>query len=89
VGQARYDLNGRAAVISTSVAAAHRGQGYGPEMIRLTAREVFRVSAIKVIHAYVKDGNDRSVRAFARAGFRNLGLTCVRDQQVYHLVLEA
>jgi UDP-2,4-diacetamido-2,4,6-trideoxy-beta-L-altropyranose hydrolase len=88
VGQARYDMNGGAAVISISVAAEHRAQGYGPEMIRLTASEVFNVSSVKVIHAYVKYGNDKSVGAFARAGFRNLGLTRLRDQQVFHLILE-
>ncbi|OPY75166.1 MAG: undecaprenyldiphospho-muramoylpentapeptide beta-N- acetylglucosaminyltransferase [Syntrophorhabdus sp. PtaU1.Bin153] len=70
IGQVRYSLRGNEAVISASIDAKFRGRGYGSQSIRSTVREVFERSEASVIKAYIKAENTRSVRSFAKAGFR-------------------
>jgi RimJ/RimL family protein N-acetyltransferase len=46
------------------IAPEHRGKGYAAEMIRLGVKEAWAP-----VVAYVRVDNDRSLRAFERAGF--------------------
>ena len=50
--------------MSLAVAPAHRGKGYAVEIIRLGAKEAW----VPVV-AYVRVDNERSLKAFKRAGF--------------------
>ena len=50
------------------VAPACRGQGYAAEMIRLGAEQ-----AKAPVVAYVREDNERSLKAFTRAGFQREG----------------
>ena len=70
VGQVRYTVNGREAVISMSIAPKFRGRGYGSQGIRMTVEELFRHEDVDVIRAHIKPENSRSFKAFTRAGFR-------------------
>jgi RimJ/RimL family protein N-acetyltransferase len=66
IGQARLEACGhREAKISLSLAPAWRGRGLAVEVIRLV---ITRADA-DVVHAYLKPENDRSRRAFLKAGF--------------------
>lgn len=69
VGQARYDIEARQAVVSIALIAAYRGKGYAAETLRRASRMVFESGAADLIRAYVKPDNAPSLRAFARAGF--------------------
>jgi len=69
VGQVRFAKNGKEAVISVSIGQKFRGKGYGTQGIRFTSEELFRVTEISSIRAYIKPENSKSVRAFTRAGF--------------------
>ena len=87
VGQVRFDIEGAEAVISTSLDRTFRGKGYGSAAIWLASQELFDVGDITAIHAYVKPGNEVSVRAFDKAGYRNVGMTKIREHEAMHLVL--
>ena len=88
VGQVRFDLAGDEATISVSLAPSARGKGYGTEAIALGSQEILRSKA-KMVHAYIKPGNESSVKAFVKAGFQMAGEAVVRGQQVLRLTLRA
>lgn len=50
--------------INLAVAPEHRGKGYATQMIQLGAKEAWAP-----VVAYVRAENDRSLKAFKRAGF--------------------
>jgi len=88
IGKVRFDIRGNEAVISISIDRRFRGKGYGGYLIRLASEKVLNNERIKVIHAYIKRGNEVSIRAFEKAGFKNLGTTIVHAQQAVHLALQ-
>jgi len=87
IGQLRYELQGREAVASISLDRAARGKGFGTSVIRLGSRLVFQTLNADVIHAFVKEGNEASLRAFLKAGFNHEGRTTVCDQQAIHVMI--
>jgi UDP-2,4-diacetamido-2,4,6-trideoxy-beta-L-altropyranose hydrolase len=87
IGQVRCELTGDEAVISVSLGAAFRGHGHGRDLIWAASEELFRTSGATCIHAYVKEGNVASVRAFLRAGYQGAAGESVRGQPAEHLVL--
>jgi UDP-2,4-diacetamido-2,4,6-trideoxy-beta-L-altropyranose hydrolase len=87
IGQIRFDVSGYEAVISISVDANFRDRGYGAALITLASQRLYRVSDAKDIHAYVKPGNEASVNAFMKAGFRQMGMTTLEGQEAVQLIL--
>ena len=87
VGQARFDADGDAAIISISVDSRFRGSGYGSELIRLASRELFREADVKLIHAYVKPDNSASARAFEKAHYRSAGTTTVAGHEALDFIM--
>ena len=85
VGQVRFDVQGEEAEVDVSVDRQRRGHGYGSSLIEIGVKKMFLSTPTKVIHAYVKSQNEASVRAFRRAGFRDLGVKLVRKYQAIHL----
>lgn len=88
VGQTRYDISDNEAVISVSIAKEFRGRGYGSEIIRIASEQVFNVSSVGIIHAYIKQANEASTRAFSKAGFRDAGTTTIHEHRAAHLILK-
>jgi len=88
IGQIRYDLTDDEAVVSVSVDESARGRGHGTELIRLSAEKIFADTSVKIIHAFIKPGNQVSLRAFERCGYRTIGRLAVHEQPALHLVLE-
>jgi len=86
-GQIRYQINGQAAVVSVSLAPEQRGRGYGAEIIRMGTRELWANTKIDIIHAYIKQDNIASIRAFAKAGFISTGMAEVHGCPVLHYTL--
>jgi UDP-2,4-diacetamido-2,4,6-trideoxy-beta-L-altropyranose hydrolase len=87
VGQIRYDSDGDQAIVSVSLDRQFRGKGYGSRLIWLSAQEILDTTAINTLHAYVKQANETSVRAFEKAGYQNLGTTTVDGHEALDLVL--
>ena len=87
VGQARYDIAGNDATISVSLDRNFRGKGYGPKLIQLASRTIFKKTDVQVIHAYIKKMNTASLKAFKTAGFIFVKDTVIRRQIASHLIL--
>lgn len=58
-------------VIGISVDAAHRGKGYASAMLLAASEYFFGLHPQGKIHAYIKQDNFASVRAFENAGYSN------------------
>lgn len=87
VGQVRYDITGKEAVISVSIDKKCRGAGYGSEIIRLASQRLFNTSNVALIHAYMKQDNDASYRAFVKSGFHEAEKTVVQGCEAKRLVM--
>lgn len=87
IGQVRYDIKAGEAVISIGLAAHHRGKGYGASIIHQADQELFDVSGVEVIHAYIKAGNEPSRRVFTRAGYEEAGMATVGNESAHHFIL--
>jgi len=88
IGQVRYDLDDESAVVSVSVDSRIRGHGLGAEIIRRSAEKIFSQTEVHTLNAFIKQGNEASVRAFEKSGYRAVGSVSMRDQPAIHLVLE-
>lgn len=86
VGQVRADVSGNRAVISISVDARLRGSGYGTTLIRKGAERLFQRGDVETIHAYIRHGNQASLRAFEKAGFSRVEETSVHGHPASLLV---
>jgi RimJ/RimL family protein N-acetyltransferase len=90
IGQARFDIlkENKEAVISVSVDRKYRGRGYGSAMIRLASQKLFYLSETNLIHAYIKQNNEASIRAFVKAGYKEAAVTVIRGHQAIHLIFQ-
>ncbi len=87
LGQVRFDVDGTEATISISLDAKYRGHGYGSQLITLATQKLFQTSQVQLVHAYIKEGNQASVRAFYKSKFLEDKISFVHDQQAKHLIL--
>lgn len=88
LGQVRFDVDGVEATISISLDAKYRGHGYGGQIITLATQKLYQTSQIQVVHAYIKEGNQASTRAFLKAKFLENNASFSHGQQTRHLILE-
>ena len=87
IGYVRFEIKDAEAVVSLAVDEAFRGLGYGVEMVKAGACKLFSETDANVIHAYIKKENTASFRVFQKAGFRDLGIEKIHDQESYHLIM--
>jgi len=69
VGQIRFEVEDRQAVLSISVDRGFRRRGYGSLLIDAGCRRLFGETRLERIVAYVKPENAASQRMLAQAGF--------------------
>lgn len=71
VGQIRLNVENKAAVISYSVCAQKRGNGYGSEILKLARQQIEadKITDVIKLIGRVKYENIVSARAFERCGF--------------------
>lgn len=85
IGQVRLQLeNEKEAVIGISVAAEHRGKGYASIMIQLASDEFLKEFPKVLIHAYIKQENIGSKKAFEQAGFQYQEMLPYLNYNSYH-----
>ena len=87
IGQVRYEIDGGQAICSVSLAPECRGRGFGSRVLDLASGRVMDEAGLGVVHAYIKQGNEQSVRAFLRAGFSEIESVVYRECPSRHLVL--
>lgn len=88
VGQIRFDVSERDAVVSVSVANGFRGHGYGSVLIGRGVERCFLDMSVERICAYVKPGNKASTDAFVGAGFSDAGVTQFRGHAARLFILK-
>jgi RimJ/RimL family protein N-acetyltransferase len=87
VGQLRYDLQGQEATVSISLDRQFRAKHYGRTLLKIGSEALFRACPAQIVHAYVKNSNQGSVRAFLAAGYEHARTTSEHGHEVFHLVL--
>ncbi len=89
VAQVRFRAQGDRADISVSVAADHRGHGYGAVVIRsATDRFLADRAAVHTVDAWLKPTNTPSARSFAAAGYVPAGRGEVGGRAASHFIAE-
>ena len=76
IGQVRFETRDGQAEVSISLAADARGQGIGPDALRVSCR-LFRQQSDALIMARVRSENMPSQRLFEKAGFVRRGFETV------------
>ena len=87
VGQIRFDLKEKEALMSISLDRKFRGKGHGAGIIELAVRTFLASSDAKTIHAYIKKVNTASLTAFKKAEFSPQTSVLVNNQPAHHLLL--
>jgi spore coat polysaccharide biosynthesis predicted glycosyltransferase SpsG len=85
MGQVRFDLDGREATISVSIAKDFRGSRLADTILHLASRKVMEQEDLDVIHAFVKRENEPSIRAFMKAGYTVAGPALVGETEAWRL----
>ena len=86
VGQVRFDETAPGDwEIDVAVDRSRRGKGYGADLLAAASAAMLREGP-KRLHAYIKQGNDASIRAFQHAGYRHEGTVTVRGSIAEHYV---
>jgi UDP-2,4-diacetamido-2,4,6-trideoxy-beta-L-altropyranose hydrolase len=84
IGQIRYTIDDKIAIVSLSIASDSRNQGYGSELLSIAANRLFQEKKVEEISAYIKSGNPVSLKTFQKAGFmpaEELSLWGVKSQK--------
>lgn len=86
VGQIRFEMedNGNATV-DISVTKNQRGKGYGNKVIEEGTQHFLTINPEVTVHAYVKQNNKASVKAFQNAGYDLEGIENKKGYESYHL----
>jgi UDP-2,4-diacetamido-2,4,6-trideoxy-beta-L-altropyranose hydrolase len=88
VGELRYQIEGKRAVLSISLGASFRGCGWGQKILTVGTERLFEDSEVEFIDAYVKPANQASLKLFAGAGFLRFPAEVIPGQEGIHFVLE-
>jgi RimJ/RimL family protein N-acetyltransferase len=86
IGSIRYEIKGTDAVASINLDREFRRQGYGSQLIQMGGERLFSLRGIKIIHAHIKHGNQASIKAFLRAGFKDMGNAAIDGHDATRLV---
>jgi len=86
-GQIRFDVRpGGEWEVDVSIAKAMRGQGLASELIDLGVQAILTRDHNAQIHAFVKTTNTASIKAFAKADFRQIRAELIRGDAAIHLI---
>lgn len=88
LGVIRFDLHQDNATVSVTIDSQFRAQGYGNQLINLASTKLFRTSNVAYIYAYIRPDNQASLRAFQKAGFRELGTVTHKELPALKLFKE-
>lgn len=69
IGQIRFEIDEKEAIISFSVSSLSRRRGYGKEILFKAVTKIFNETNVEQVTAYVKSDNVASLGVFRKAGF--------------------
>ena len=87
LGIVRFDISKDEATVSINLAPHVRGKGWASFIIIRTTDELFKRRNVSRVNAFIKPENQRSVRAFERAGFSKIGPCNIRENDALHFTL--
>lgn len=74
IGQIRLDRTGdTSAMVSLSVAESYRGKGIGSTLLKMTSTKALQEHGISILEGKIILSNKASIRAFEKAGFKEVG----------------
>jgi UDP-2,4-diacetamido-2,4,6-trideoxy-beta-L-altropyranose hydrolase len=88
VGEVRYQIEGKRAVLSISLGERFRGCGWGQKILAVGTERLFEDSRVDFIEAYVKPVNKASLKLFEGAGFLRLPSGLIEGQEGVRFMLE-
>jgi len=86
IGQARFQIESKEAIISVLLDPEYRGMGLGSLLIYNATENFFIETGIEKINAFIKTGNEVSRKAFTKAGYTDHGLSRHTGENAYHLI---
>jgi UDP-2,4-diacetamido-2,4,6-trideoxy-beta-L-altropyranose hydrolase len=87
VGQVRYQIEGKRAVLSVSLGVRFRRCGWGRKILGVATERLFQESEVEAIDAYVKPTNEASIKLFTGTGFVRLPAEKIEGQEGVHFIL--
>jgi UDP-2,4-diacetamido-2,4,6-trideoxy-beta-L-altropyranose hydrolase len=81
LGEVRYQMEGKRAVLSISLGSRFRGCGWGQRILAVAVDRLFEDSEIEFIDAFVKPTNEASLKLFAGAGFQRFKSEVIEGQE--------
>lgn len=88
LGEVRYQMEGKRAVLSISLGSRFRGHGWGQRILTVAVDRLFEDSEIEFIDAFVKPTNEASLKLFAGAGFQRFKSEVIEGQEGIRFVLQ-
>ncbi len=85
-GQIRFEPNAGEPVVSVYLAAAFRGQGLAPGLIRAGTERFCRETGASAVTAWIKPENEASRKSFLKAGYGEAELREFAGQPAWRLV---
>ncbi len=86
LGQARFQIEFKEAVISVLLDPEYRGMGLGSLLIHDATQKFFAETDVEKVNAFIKIGNEVSWKAFIKAGYTERGLSDYNGENVYCLI---
>jgi UDP-2,4-diacetamido-2,4,6-trideoxy-beta-L-altropyranose hydrolase len=81
IGIVRFDCTGGIWVVSITIAASHRGRGYGAAALSRATRFFFRAVEAEEVFGYIKSDNEASINCFRKADYDHVSQTTIRGLQ--------
>ncbi len=88
VGQVRFNgMGGREFTVDVHTDPTLRGRGYGVTIISAGVSRLASETAAMAVHAFIKNTNQASFKAFLKADFAQVGEVVQHGELCHHLVL--
>ncbi len=87
IGQVRFDLDGNDATVSISINKKFRDLGLGRNIIEKSIKYIkLNAPQIKIIKAYIKENNEKSLRLFEKMDFKSKESFWMKNQNALQYV---
>ena len=74
-------------LIGVSIAAEHRGKGYGPRILKMACNKFLIQNPSIILNAYIKEANISSLSIFEKAGFYFKNKLYYNNFKSFHYIL--